>query len=102
MAKRKQSHRTPQLQHDPRSSGSRHDRRSRLAKRDQRRGRTTAAKVPLIGELAADYSICTSITPESICCRAVRKIASRKLLSFAEPRSPSGNRLKIWSAFLGR
>ena len=53
MAKRTQPGKTPQPQHGPRSSGSRHDRRSRLAKRGARRRRTTAAKVSLVGELAA-------------------------------------------------
>lgn len=52
MAKRKQSRTIPQPQHGPPSSGSRHDKRSRLGKRDPRRERTTAAKIPLVGELA--------------------------------------------------
>ena len=52
MAKRKPSRAIPQPQHGPRSSGSRHDKRSRLAKRNPRRQRTTAAKIPLVGELA--------------------------------------------------
>lgn len=52
MAKRKSSRTIPQAQHGPRSRGSRHDKRSRLSKRDPRRERTTAAKVPLVGELA--------------------------------------------------
>ena len=52
MAKRKQSRKIPQPQHGPRSSGSRHDKRSRLRKRNPRRERTTSAKVPLVGELA--------------------------------------------------
>jgi len=52
MAKRKRSRKIPQPQHGPQSSGSRHDKRSRLGKRDPRRERTTAAKVPLVGELA--------------------------------------------------
>ena len=52
MAKRKQSRTIPQPQHGPRSSGSRHDKRRRLGKRNPRRERTTAAKVSLVGELA--------------------------------------------------
>lgn len=52
MAKRKQSQRIPQPQHGPRTSGSRHDKRNRLGKRNPRRKRTTAAKVPVVGELA--------------------------------------------------
>lgn len=52
MAKRKQSRKIPQPQHGRQSSSSRHDKRSRLGKRDARRERTTAAKVPLVGELA--------------------------------------------------
>lgn len=51
MAKRKSSQTTPQAQHGPRSQASRHDKRSRLNRRDARRERTTAAKVPLVGEL---------------------------------------------------
>ena len=52
MAKRKSSRKIPQAQHGPRSRGSRHDKRSRLNKRNARRERTTSAKVPLVGELA--------------------------------------------------
>lgn len=52
MAKRKPSGTIPQAQHGPRSSGSRHDKRSRLSRRDPQRERTTAAKIPLVGELA--------------------------------------------------
>lgn len=52
MAKRKPSRTIPQPQHGPRSAGSRHDKRSRLVKRNAQRKRTTAAKVPLVGELA--------------------------------------------------
>jgi hypothetical protein len=52
MAKRKQSRTIPQPQHGPQSAGSRHDKRSRLEKRDPRRERTRTAKIPLVGELA--------------------------------------------------
>src|SRR5439155_14232096 len=52
MAKRKPSGTIPQSQHGPRSAGSRHDKRSRLSQRDPQRERTTAAKIPLVGELA--------------------------------------------------
>ena len=52
MAKRKSSETIPQAQHGPRSRGSRHDKRSRLSRRDPQRERTTAAKIPLVGELA--------------------------------------------------
>lgn len=52
MAKRKPSGTIPQAQHGPQSSGSRHDKRSRLSRRDPQRERTTAAKIPLVGELA--------------------------------------------------
>ena len=52
MAKRKRSRKIPQAQHGPQSSGSRHDKRSRLGKRDPRRERTRVAKIPLVGELA--------------------------------------------------
>lgn len=52
MAERKTSQTIPQGQHGPRSPGSRHDKRSRLSKRDAQRERTVAAKVPLVGELA--------------------------------------------------
>lgn len=52
MAKRKSSGTSPQAQHGSRSSGSRHDKRSRLSQRDPQRQRTTAAKIPLVGELA--------------------------------------------------
>ena len=51
MAKRKSSQTTPQAQHGPRPAASRHDKRSRLNRRDARRERTTAARVPLVGEL---------------------------------------------------
>lgn len=52
MAKRKSSRTIPQSQHGPRSRGSRHDKRSRLSQRDAQREHTTAAKIPLVGELA--------------------------------------------------
>ena len=52
MAKRKSSRTIPQPQHGPQSRGSRHDKRSRLSRRDPQRERTTAAKIPLVGELA--------------------------------------------------
>ena len=52
MAKRKSSRTIPQAQHRPPSRGSRHDKRSRLSRRDPQRERTTAAKIPLVGELA--------------------------------------------------
>lgn len=52
MAKRKSSRTIPQSQHGPRSRGSRPDKRSRLSQRDAQREPTTAAKIPLVGELA--------------------------------------------------
>ena len=52
MAQRKSSRTIPQPQHGPQSRGSRHDKRSRLSRRDPQRERTTAAKIPLVGELA--------------------------------------------------
>lgn len=52
MAKRKTSRKIPQAEHGPRSPRSRHDKRSRLSRRNPQRERTTAAKVPLVGELA--------------------------------------------------
>jgi len=52
MVKRKSSGTIPQAQHRPPSRGSRHDKRNRLSRRDPQRERTTAAKIPLVGELA--------------------------------------------------
>lgn len=52
MAQRKSSGTIPQAQHGASSSGSRHDKRSRLSRRDSQRERTTAAKIPLAGALA--------------------------------------------------
>ena len=52
MAQRKRSAKIPQPQHGPKSAGSRPDKRSRLQQPNPQRGRTTAAKVPLVGELA--------------------------------------------------
>jgi len=52
MAKRKSSGSIPQAHHGRRSQGSRHDKRTRLSQRDPQRQRTTAAKIPLVGELA--------------------------------------------------
>ncbi len=52
MAKRNPTGAIPQPQHGPRSPASRHDKRSRLEKRDPGRNRTRAAKVPVVGELA--------------------------------------------------
>lgn len=52
MAKGKRSSTIPQAQHGPKSPGSRHDKRSRLGRRNPQRLRTVAAKFPLVGKLA--------------------------------------------------
>jgi hypothetical protein len=52
MAQGKRQSRRPQPQHK-KSTASRHDKRARLARRNQQRRRTTRAKVPLCGALAA-------------------------------------------------
>ena len=52
MAKRKRSKKAPQARHGEKSKRSRHDKRKRLQKRNQKRQRTSAAKVPLTGEVA--------------------------------------------------
>ena len=51
MAQRKRSGRSPQAQHGSKSSGSRHDRRGRLARSRPDRRRTERARVPCMGVL---------------------------------------------------
>ncbi|QDS93874.1 hypothetical protein FF011L_26500 [Roseimaritima multifibrata] len=53
MANRKPSGRPPQAQHADKSRSSQHDKRNRLARRNDQRRRTTAANVPLHGNLAS-------------------------------------------------
>lgn len=52
MAKRKPAGKPPQAQHGPKSNPSQHDKRSRLAKPNPDRKRTTEATVPLVGGVA--------------------------------------------------
>ncbi len=53
MAKRKPSGRPPQAQHSQKSNPSQHDKRARLARRNDRRQTTTQPNVPLGGGIAA-------------------------------------------------
>lgn len=56
MAQRRRRKNRPQFRHKS-SRGSRHDRRSRLARLNPRRRRTTTALVPLVGWLATAVSV---------------------------------------------
>ena len=79
MAKRKSSQTIPQAQHGSRSRGSRHDKRSRLNQRDPQRERTTAAKVPLVGELAEAALGMSRLLDARIACRLPIVIAGMLL-----------------------
>lgn len=78
MAQRKRQSRRPQPRHK-KSTGSRHDKRARLERRNRQRRRTTWAKIPLAGALAAAVAAMAAVLDRRMAFRLAIIVAGMLL-----------------------